>query len=53
LAYGGLYAILNGREPFSLRNKEKDSQQTKTAEKFKVISYLILSQYNIQNTIEN
>lgn len=39
MAYGGLYAILNGKEPFSLRNKEKDSQQTKTAEKFKPIQY--------------
>jgi len=41
LAYGGLYAILNGKEPFSYRNKIKDSQQTQTAEKFKVIFVLI------------
>lgn len=36
LVYGGIYGLLNGREPFDLRNKPKDSEQTKKKEDFKV-----------------
>lgn len=28
LAYGGIYKFLNGKEPFDLRNKVKDSEAT-------------------------
>jgi electron-transferring-flavoprotein dehydrogenase len=43
LAYGGVYRFLNGKEPFDIRNKSKDSELTKTADNFKVTFLLNVS----------
>lgn len=37
LAYGGVYKLLNGKEPFDLRNSKKDSEVTEKANKHKVL----------------
>ena len=36
LMYGGIYKFLNGKEPFDLRNKVKDSEQIKPKKDYKV-----------------
>jgi hypothetical protein len=37
LIYGGIYKLLEGKEPFELRNKAIDSDKTEPANKYKVM----------------
>ena len=53
LAYGGVYKLLNGKEPFDLRNSKKDSEMTQKAEKYRVSSIIILRLSTTQNMTEN
>lgn len=36
LAYAGVFKVLNGNEPFDIRNKKKDCDTTKPASNYKV-----------------
>ena len=52
LMYGGIYKFLNGKEPFDLRNKVKDSEQIKPKKDYKV-KKSISSRLSTRNTTEN